>query len=63
MPLVGAFLELGTERQIGMQVGPIPVSRINGYIQDYNLPDWWAAVIAQVDAHMLAKYNAMEETA
>jgi hypothetical protein len=33
-PFWAAFLELGTERQIGMGIGAIPVSRINAYARD-----------------------------
>lgn len=29
-----AFLELSTERQMGMRAGPIPASKINGYAGD-----------------------------
>jgi len=29
-----AFWELGTERQLGMSIGPIPVSKIREYLRD-----------------------------
>jgi len=32
--LWNAFWELGTERQLGMAVGPIPVSKIREYLRD-----------------------------
>jgi hypothetical protein len=32
--LWNAFWELGTERQLGMAVGPIPVSKIKEYLRD-----------------------------
>jgi hypothetical protein len=32
--LWSAFWELGTERQLGMSVGPIPGSKIREYLQD-----------------------------
>ena len=32
--LWAAFWELGTERQLGMSIGPIPVSKIREYLRD-----------------------------
>lgn len=52
-PLMGAIMELNTERQIGQTVGPIPVSSIDAYLEKYKLPSWWAPVISRVDKHML----------
>jgi|GEM_PF-1105785 len=32
--LWNAFWELGTERQLGMSIGPIPISKIREYLRD-----------------------------
>jgi len=37
--LWNAFWELGTERQLGMSVGPIPGSSIREYLRDIDLDD------------------------
>ena len=47
-------MELGTERQIGMAVGPIPLSAVRSYLKEHGLPEWWEPVIRQVDNHILA---------
>ena len=63
LPIVGAVMELSTERQIGMSVGQIPVSAINRYIKENQLPDWWAPVITGVDMWMLKDMNDEGENA
>lgn len=55
--VLSAFMELSTERQIGMAVGPIPASAINRYLREYKLPDWWEPVIKRIDHHFLATMN------
>ena len=58
-----AFLELGTERQLGMSVGPIPGSKIREYLRDelelhgaeY---DRAGAIIRKVDEAWLGMLNA-----
>lgn len=62
-PIVGAVMELSTERQIGMSVGPIPVSAINNYLAEYGLPDWWAPVISRIDKSLLDEANKKIEAA
>lgn len=62
LPIVGAVMELSTERQIGMSIGKIPVSVINKYLKEHDLPDWWAPVIAAVDDAVI-KNMASEESA
>ena len=37
--LWNAFWELGSERQLGMSVGPIPGSKIRDYLHDIDLDD------------------------
>ena len=54
---MGAIAELSTERQIGMSIGPIPVSAIEAYLSKYGLPEWWMAVITRVDAYMLDEHS------
>ncbi len=39
-PLLVAFAELSTERSIGFQVGPIPLSRVWDYCDRWGLDDW-----------------------
>jgi len=56
-PILGAVMELSTERQIGFSAGPIPVSVIDNYLDRHGLPDWWAPVITRVDSHILSSMN------
>jgi hypothetical protein len=53
-PILSAFMELSTERQIGMSIGPIPMSKAMDYLSRYRLPFWWARVIASADALTLS---------
>ncbi len=52
-PILSAFMELSTERQIGMSVGPIPMSKVYEYLDRYDLPLWWVEVISAADAMTL----------
>lgn len=60
-PVLGAFVELSTERQYGMSVGPIPMSAIESYLSVHKLPDWWAQVITGIDRYFLASINEVSE--
>ena len=55
--MIGAVLELSTERVSGMSAGSIPVSKVWDYIDRFNLPDWWEPVILQTDAKILSSAN------
>ena len=52
-PIVSAYYELSTERQIGMGMGPIPMSKVMEYLWQHGLPVWWARVISSADAFEL----------
>jgi hypothetical protein len=56
-PVIGAMMELSTERVSGMAAGSIPVSKIWDYIDRFDLPDWWEPVLLQSDAKLLASMN------
>jgi hypothetical protein len=66
MPLWNAFWELSTERQIGMAIGPIPVSKIRQYLReemeidgaDY---DHAKAIIRRADNAYCAMLNRRRE--
>ena len=60
-PILGAVMELSTERQIGFSAGPIPLSVIDSYLSRHGLPDWWAPIITRVDAHLLSSMNEKPE--
>jgi hypothetical protein len=53
MPILSAFMELSTERQIGMSIGPIPLSKVTEYLERYDLPYWWSGVISAADSTAL----------
>ena len=64
--LWSAFWELGTERQLGMVIGPIPVSKIREYLRDeLSLRDaeydHARAVIRRVDGAYTAMLNRRKE--
>jgi len=61
--ILGAFMELSTERQVGMSVGPIPLSTVRAYLAEFSLPEWWGAVIARVDQYVLSEATAESEVA
>lgn len=50
MWLIEAFHELGTERSIGMSLGPIPHLAIHRYRELYKHPCWFTHVIHRLDA-------------
>ena len=50
-------MELSTERQSGMSVGSIPISKVWLYLDRFNLPDWWEPVLLQSDAAIVASIN------
>jgi hypothetical protein len=50
-------MELGTERQSGMGVGSIPMSKVWQYLDRFNLPDWWEPILLQADAVIVAGIN------
>jgi hypothetical protein len=54
--IVSAFHELSTERQIGMSVGPIPMSKVTEYLREHRLPAWWARVISAADCMELERH-------
>ena len=60
-PLLLAFSELSTERQIGMSVGPIPVSAIRRHLAEFSLPDWWLGVLRRVDNTYLTDMQTQAE--
>lgn len=62
-PILSAFMELSTERQIGMGIGPIPMSKVMDYLERYRLPSWWARVISEADALTLAQHNENNKSA
>lgn len=47
-------MELSTERQVGMGMGSIPLTKIWMYLDRFSLPDWWEPVLLQVDAKLVA---------
>ena len=64
--LWNAFWELGTERQLGMSIGPIPVSKIREYLRDeMELTgaeyDRTKAIIRKVDDAYLGMLNRRKD--
>ena len=64
--LWSAFWELGTERQLGMSIGPIPVSKIREYLRDeMDLAgaeyDRAKAIIRKVDDAYLGMLNRRKD--
>ena len=55
--MLGALMELSTERVGGMGVGSIPVSKVWQYLDRFNLPDWWEPVILQADVAIVSAAN------
>jgi hypothetical protein len=37
-----------------MGAGSIPVSKVWGYLDRFNLPDWWEPVLLQADASIVS---------
>ena len=60
-PLLGALMELSTERPQGMGVGSIPLSKVWQYLDRFGLPDWWEPVLLQADAALVAAINGEVE--
>lgn len=58
-PILSAFREVSTERQIGVAVGPIPASKVTEHLERHGLPYWWEDVIAAADAKAM-ELNAEE---
>jgi hypothetical protein len=56
--IIGALLELSTERPAGMGIGMIPVSKVWQYLDRFGLPDWWEPVLLQADATLVARMNS-----
>lgn len=54
-------MELSTERQSGMGVGSIPVSKVWQYLDRFSLPDWWEPALLQCDCHIVSGYNKGKE--
>ena len=52
--ILGAVMELSTERVNGMGMGSIPLSKIWMYLDRFDLPDWWEPVLLQVDSKLVA---------
>lgn len=50
-------MELSTERQVGMGVGSIPISKIWQYIDRFDLPDWWEPILLQSDVFIVRSSN------
>lgn len=56
-----AFMELSTERQIGMDVGPIPRSEIQAYADRHGLGDLFVRQIRSIDtAYMTSRARAQK---
>ena len=60
-PIVGALMELSTERVNGMGMGSIPLSKIWMYLDRFDLPDWWEPILLQADASILSAANKETE--
>ena len=56
-PILGALIELSTERNNGMGFGPIPVSKVWLYLERFNLPDWWEPILLQSDQMIVSSMN------
>lgn len=56
--MIGALMELSTERSNGMGIGAIPVSKIWEYLDRFDLPDWWEPVLLQADRELLNLHNS-----
>lgn len=61
--LWSAFIDLGTERQIGMGLGPIPLSKLKDYVRDDldlngDAAERAIAILRQVDGEYLSLANA-----
>jgi hypothetical protein len=56
-------MELSTERNNGMGVGSIPVSKIWQYIDRFDLPDWYEPVLLQADAAFVSGLNKEQKSA
>ena len=50
---ITCFHDLGSCRQIGMSLGPIPITSIFEYADRYDLSDEFIAVIRSMDIHYL----------
>ena len=61
--IYSAFIELNTERQLGMSVGPIPKSAIRGYIKEFGLPQWWESAISRIDSEFIHDMSKADEVA
>lgn len=62
-----AFFELGTERQIGMGLGPIPRSAIRDYANEWGIHsvdefDRFSGIIGALDDEFLSTANATSKT-
>ena len=55
--VIGALMELSTERPIGMGAAAIPISRIWAYMDRFDLPDWYEPVLLQADSRIVAASN------
>ena len=51
--LLKAFRDLSTERQVGMSVGPIPLSAIWAYSDRHQLGDLFILQIQRLDEHYM----------
>lgn len=55
--LFRAFRDLSTERQLGMSIGPIPLSAIWAYSDRYGLGELFILQIQRLDEHYLRVVN------
>jgi hypothetical protein len=60
-PIIGALMELSTERVSGMSIGSIPLSKIWLYLDRFNLPDWWEPILLQSDASLIAQSHKEQD--
>lgn len=59
--LLRAFNELSTCRQLGMTIGPIPVTAIFDYVDRYAMPEWTVDALMKIDAEWLELVRAQSE--
>lgn len=62
-PLLGAVMELSTERVNGFGIGSIPISKIWQYLDRFDLPCWWEPALLQIDAVIVASSNKESSSA
>ena len=55
--VIGALMELSTERPSGMGPAAIPITSIWAYMDRFGLPDWYEPVLLQADSRIVAASN------